>query len=534
MPMLWDVTSYPKAWSDLGFAVEHVASLQNEFGVQIEMARELDDKWSEEIKLRLLDMIPMFESFASQSGKPIDFAKTRRKRFPPLVKGLLAQGYCGEVLHDHEPCSALLLNMLAKFHRKHAPITRVRITSRVTARGKPSRTEKENWVTWQLPGDSLSGASNASPAEPTTKPQAIQAVKFSETTTYTPLRGAMEHGAENLDNDGLLAGDATDPALYAALVAEIYLEPVADADAEALQKAVEHLRAALGPQLRFSMTANNNAAAPRVFKYQPKHFENIAASLGTLTGSRYGSKLLYLMLNDDHQKEVDVSFKGTTIGAAKPTASASPWTVSFRARINEDKPEGVFVAPARLAFSVPMSFGLAPFAALLAQIVDGDLRIRWATAGYGYACWDYFRGVGDTIDLYRRPTKSKVARQRHHASEHLGFDIGLSENCFDVLNDHIRSVNWLTILGAALWHRLPESNRTDIVKRFSPEQLGRCLLIRASEVPQVGEGKAPPDYAALDAMLLPIRLRTGLIDDEWADDASTACDRWLARFETLS
>ncbi len=450
LPCLADLSTYPGQWPDLGFAVERVPSCERELGFQIELCEPLAPADQEKLQFMLIGIREVIETYANEKGKAVDPKKAWLKFMPPYMTDRRAQAYAGEVAHAHAPSCAAVLNMLASFHRRVAKIARVRVTSTT---GAPQTAQKQDWATWLI--------ADEAPKPP--KPPALSGFPPYRTPAETALLPMPE----------LLASNTLGPAVYAVLRAELHLEPLCTADIDGITRALSCLRDAIGDQLRYSVNSKGNS---RVVRYQAKHFDNITAWCRTLLGETPADmKALVRMAQNGDLYGADVSFKGEGVGD-DAAATASPWTVSYWADL-----EGVYTM---LSFTVPLSFPLARFADLVAAFAS-SLRVRWGNAGFGYATWEYFGGQ---------------APPPEHVKHHPGFDHGEHVGKMVALQEKMRAVSWLNLLGPELWSRLSDTQRDEVTKTCQPQQTGECLLIRAAPQPDPS-GK---DYAALRALLTPI------------------------------
>lgn len=217
--------------------------------------------------------------------------------------------------------------------------------------------------------------------------------------------------------------------MFAVLRADLHLAPLRIEDRARVHRAVETLRGALGEQLRFSV---NSKRGSRVVRHQPKHFADIDAWVVYLTPQTDEDTLPLLrgmMGTSGGPITSDVGFKGAAEG---PDAAgvALPWTISFWGESTFTSNEGMGLdAHTLLSFSVPLTFSLGRFQNLFASVTS-DLRLRWGTAGLGYATWEYL---------------GHSRQQIHpHALANLGFDRGDHADHMAKLHEHMRSVSCST------------------------------------------------------------------------------------------
>jgi hypothetical protein len=335
-----------------------------------------------------------------------------------------------------------------------------------------------------------------------------------ETTldAYAPVEEREDDVVAGMGETVVARDAGGNPSVYAVLRADLHLEPLRLEDRERMHAALEKVRAAIGPQLRYSV---NSKRGSRVVRHQPKHFADIDAWVVSLTPQTHQDTLPLLksmMDTTGGPLTCDVSFKGAAEGPDAPGV-ASPWTLSLWGESTFTGNEGMGLeAHTLLSFSVPLAFSLGAFQNLVARVASG-LRLRWGTAGLGYATWEYLSRGGQ--------------QQTHaHALANLGFDRGDHANHMAKLHEHIRSVGWIVVVGPALWARLPEENRRALATMCSVARVGECTWIRASEAPQNENGTPPAALVALDRLLRPIRLPS--VVDDWS---TAGLDPWLRRLE---
>ena len=347
------------------------------------------------------------------------------------------------------------------------------------------------------------------------------------------LRNVPANVAHSFDADGLLASDESGvPSLYAVLRADLYLEPVIDADADPIRHAVTRIVSLLGDNLHYTLNWNRNSMRPRVIRYHAKHAKHFADAIGVLTGTKYGDKFGRMLVTGEFHQEVDIAIKGPPRLPAggketKETDAASPWGVLFQGEIADAPVDDALPAPAVLSWSVPVSLDLRNFAESVTYVASG-LLVSWGVAGYGYASWDYA-----SSSALARERRSHLPALYTHANDHMGFDVGLHHGYLQDLQENIRTVNWLTLVGPRLRSRI-KGTADDRIEMHRTEAF---TLLRASERPHTGGdegGRAA--YAAVDALLRPIRLSGGMEGNALRKACggyfnSADAEAWLRRFE---
>lgn len=305
------------------------------------------------------------------------------------------------------------------------------------------------------------------------------------------------------------------PGAFAVLRCDLHLEPLVFADRQGIASALAVLREALGDRLAYTVDSRRGA---RVVRHRSEHFDDLVDGVAFLTPES-DAKATPLMRATAETPTggpwiVDVAFKGPSAGDDAP-GEASPWTLSFYSEVAY--PRGapyVPTVPALLSFSVPLTFPRARFQNLVARVAS-SLRVRWGNAGLGYATWSYLRHSRGEHEL--------------HAAQHPSFDRGDHEGHMPALLECVRSVSWLTLVGAVLWARLPEASRDALVADFDVSRVDACVMVRVPTVPDAGACEVPDAYARVDALIRAIRLHT--IDESYAGE-SRGLPGWLKRFET--
>ncbi len=169
-----------------------------------------------------------------------------------------------------------------------------------------------------------------------------------------------------------------------------------------------------------------------------------------------------------------------------------------------------------IRLTVPTSW---PFEDFRQRVVDiaSKLRLRWASAGYTYS------GIEDFFpEEYWKAVSG-------HCYRYPGSDVGAYSPFMLQLYDKIRSVNWLTFLGAALTTEVTIPPAHGLVQ-ISKSEHG--TLLTAGGEPQRGDLNrliVPPAYVDADAIVRAVRLASGIEFMDPFDETSTA--RWLRRFE---
>jgi hypothetical protein len=307
------------------------------------------------------------------------------------------------------------------------------------------------------------------------------------------------------------------PVLFSALGVKIHLELLASEDEDRLDRVNERVWGWIGDELSLTWLSCAPSPEPAI----RTHLDYISAYAGSLTARPHPDPALQRAINNvtkfgrtDH----DVS----CVGARAPDA-ASPFSYSFWAEIGEvpsTSPD--LPAYATLELTVPDDHPLDDFFARVCAIV-GELRIRWAAAGYTYAA------------ELRYDTEAPGDRIYAHARRYTGYDVGFTTGMMETFFNRIRTVNWLTFLGPALAGELASAGRTlRSTPRVDVSQLGSSVLLRAGDAPERGDVNylaVPAAYREVDALVRPVRASDGrdmVFFGPW-DERLIA--RWLRRFE---
>jgi hypothetical protein len=136
------------------------------------------------------------------------------------------------------------------------------------------------------------------------------------------------------------------------------------------------------------------------------------------------------------------------------------------------------------------------------------------------------------------------ARRTYHASREggriamisrrfPGIDLDRPLFTADFLDDSLKSVNWLTGLGAPLLERAPDLERK-LPSSATVIKLQHGILIRASETASTGDSNRRddlPDYAAVGKVLTPLRIPVHRLGPYNGVGGAENTRRWLARFD---
>lgn len=323
------------------------------------------------------------------------------------------------------------------------------------------------------------------------------------------------------DLEAPLAQDGRVPTLYAALGATLHLEPIETGDVPALAEALALLHERLGPHFRWTRLSCWDEPIP----HAPEHLEYI---------TEYPANLVFEKTTDDPEEQA-ISLEIQTrpwsdyevfCYGGDDAEGASPYQLRFWVEIPRfDVDEPVRAIPV-LAFSAPCSTDPQAFRALVLEVA-GRLRVRWGNAGLTFA----YHGSSDD--------ESAWEKQYAHARRFTGFDVPQYVRNLDVFAFLVRSVSWLTILGAPFASQLdPAAIERARAKGLSIGRFGEGgLLVQAGAAPDEGDRNRigiPRLYVAADELVRPFRASDAAADEivfvgpSWDYDSVI---EWLRRFE---
>jgi hypothetical protein len=327
----------------------------------------------------------------------------------------------------------------------------------------------------------------------------------------------------------LLSPKSGRPALYTALGAVFHLDALTPEDAAVLAEINLEVSGWFGAELKQSLHTAwpfSEAFRPEVLDYIPCYAESLARpDPPEEHDRRLAENLLFGGTYGD--------FSLITNGASEETA-ASPFGYRFSSvmrlvgvgdpAVREDN---VTADPnihtcAVLVITVPVSWPVPDFLARITAIAS-KLRLRWGAAGYTYADWDVT--APEQVD----------AATYGHARRFVGYDLANYAPFWAEWYYRIRTVNWLTFLGADFVTAIEQLDQKPLASRGEvvATPVGSSLLLRAGEFPEEGDMnrlRMPRAYVEADAMVRPLRASSGLDfkGPRWDGRTTT---QWLRRFE---
>jgi len=160
------------------------------------------------------------------------------------------------------------------------------------------------------------------------------------------------------------------------------------------------------------------------------------------------------------------------------------------------------------------------FVAIARDCLDA---LRFTSAYAGYAV-----NVRRTYNTQREAGRVAMISRRFP-----GIDLDSPLLSADFLDDSLKSVNWLTGIGAPLLERAP-----DLVQKLPSSAtvitLQHGILIRASAAASTGDSNRRddlPDYAAVGKVLTPLRIPVDRLGPWDGVGGTENTRRWLARFD---
>ncbi|MFO0761958.1 MAG: DUF3396 domain-containing protein [Byssovorax sp.] len=307
------------------------------------------------------------------------------------------------------------------------------------------------------------------------------------------------------------------PVLYSALGAVLHLEKLGPEDGERLDRACDLLWDWMGASLRLTLLS----CAPEVEATRRAHLDYISSYAESLDVRAADDPSTQKLLNNltkmgrnDHE---------VLCGGGDDPREASPFSLHFWSEIGGVSPTDLRLpAYPVLSFTVPDAWPLDDFYQRTTAIA-AELRLRWGAAGYTYA------GFG--LHAHNEPEQRRYA----HARRYPGYDVAQYVRMVQPFYARIRTVSWLTFLGASMVEQLQKAGQVMApVGGVDVRPHGDGVLLRAGGAPERGDVNRlnfPAAYRAADALVRPLRAADGrgmTFLGPW-DEASIT--EWLRRFE---
>jgi hypothetical protein len=122
-----DPTTYPGAWPHPEIPIEVVSS-EHGVTVDVELAQAPSSEIRDRLETKLVGWPGDVATYLDEQGHNVDLLGDFNKRVPSFGgKKRVVTAYYEHIANTREPSRAALVNMLACFNKKIAPIARVRI-----------------------------------------------------------------------------------------------------------------------------------------------------------------------------------------------------------------------------------------------------------------------------------------------------------------------------------------------------------------------------------------------------------------------
>lgn len=203
---------------------------------------------------------------------------------------------------------------------------------------------------------------------------------------------------------------------------------------------------------------------------------------------------------------------------------ASPYSYRFWVEIGalrrvEDKDH--LPAHGVLHLTVPENCPLDEFYGKITAIA-AKLRIRWGAAGLTFSACE--------SQNYQRPNEAMFA----HARRFSGYDVAEYVRLTEPFYHRLRTVNWLTWLGATMLEDLALAGGLGQSTLSSQLAVGDAVLLQAGPRPEAGDvnrRQLPAAYREVDALVRPMRAAQAKDLPFFAPWEESTVERWLRRFE---
>jgi hypothetical protein len=204
---------------------------------------------------------------------------------------------------------------------------------------------------------------------------------------------------------------------------------------------------------------------------------------------------------------------GVACSGSPDWQSANPYTYRFYSKVfifdGSDEP----VPSAVIRLTVPLDHPIAEFRERCMSLAR-TLPLRWGCAGHLFAGTEDAHGYDAAVRTFAR--------------KHPGYDVGEYSPWMEAWHIGIRTVSWLTFVGAALRRYLPELPPPTLARI---EDLGETLAYIAGDEPREGDINRldlPPAYVEVDRLLSFVRITDGPnFMGRWNEAETRA---WLLRF----
>jgi hypothetical protein len=309
------------------------------------------------------------------------------------------------------------------------------------------------------------------------------------------------------------------PLLYSALGASFCLEGLVPKDEAALEEVNAEVVDWFGTELRW--TLNSGVASFEPFRLEDMEFvscypNQLKAPMDHVDDPRLHEAEQWLSVDLHNQ------FGLFCHGASRPR-DGSPYSYSFFSEMHWLTGGPIFHTCPILKLTVPLAWPIADFEKRVRSIAS-KLRLRWGSAGltYAYNSTDGYDLVHEGI--YR------------HARRYVGYDPGIYVAYMNHWFRTIRSVSWLTFVGARMTGDLAASKSSrpplETNELVDVSNDGANVVLRAGSRPDAGDLNRlllPRAYQRADEMVRPLRARSEVVFPPPWDESTT--EQWLRRFE---
>jgi len=305
------------------------------------------------------------------------------------------------------------------------------------------------------------------------------------------------------------------PLLYPVLGAVLHLEPMALAHESALEAVNDMIWDWYGSALRW-VNMTFEPATMRADRGQADYIPGYVRQLEIPASDDPVEQAVFTGHAQFANDDFEVAFCGGTTGS-----SASPYSYRFWAEAPDPHAERV-LSYGVIHLTVPEAWPLHDFEERVSSIVAA-LPVRWGAAGYTYSPW--------MLSDIEKPTTKAAS----HASRYPGYDIADYTRLVKQFYKRIRTVNWLTFIGASMMEELSEAGRVlESASRLTVTHVGASTLVRAGDRPEKGDTNRllyPPAYVEADELLRSVRAHSaeGMIFAGPWDERKI--EEWLKRFE---
>jgi hypothetical protein len=326
-------------------------------------------------------------------------------------------------------------------------------------------------------------------------------------------------------SDDPIATDDGVPIAYETLGIQLHLDELTVADEARLEKAMRYVDEWIGPRLHWGLASGEGSVEPysaEVLEYvttYPRRLELPPHVFDGVPPERKGAVMSMFL---GAASEYGVACGGSGVAEWE---HAQTTCFRFYADVNRLFPDKGELTPyAVLRVAVPTDTPLAEFEMRCRALID-LLPVRWGAAGLMLSGAE---GVH---------SKSWKRIGFAYCMRHWGVDVGQYVALTEEFYDYLRTVNWLTFLGATMARDLLRDGVDVRAEGAEPLPQGAWLL-KAGVAPTRGDINRldiPRAYAAVDRLVRPrrcdgrsIKRERVLFFESWS---ASRTEEWLRRFE---